>query len=274
MYHYEAFQRAITSELFFPELLQATESSEAISIRYGAVSTKGIEKPIKKMPFFQSNAQYCWVTVPAVARFLISEGKRIVIDPDPKADEASVRIFVLETCFRALLQQQGLSVFEGCAIKKNDAAVLFLMPPSFGKSTFSTLFFRQGYTVLTDDICAVDQNHHLYPSYPAIYPWLRICQQLKIASDLLIPTINKQRIVLNNQFDKNALPIKLIYQVDYHKEDRLILRETSASEGVMTMQLTLPRWHYSMNELGLLLAENFIAIEEDLLKRIGCRAYV
>lgn len=292
MYRFQAFNRQISSPLYFPELLTSDQLTQPtdIQITFGNVSQNGIEEPLKSGVFFQTNKKYFWLHVPKIATFLVSDGKHILIDPDKNVDESSLRIFILESCFKALLSQQKFIILEGCAIKIGEHAVLFVMPPSFGKSTFCSFFLKKGYSILSDEICAICDDLHLHPSYPSIHLWLNIAQQLNIDASSLKPTrslVKKYRLNIDKKFHGNTLPIKLIYAVNYHKEKTLLLNKMGNIEKLFLpphiiqqsnlnqlahhipmINLTLPRWDYSMNQLGYLLEKVFDSIQKDIMNRI------
>ena len=111
MQSYYAFKLVIRSELFFPELLPLacnTDQDYDVLITFGSVDSQGIRNPLAKSLLYQVNEDSFWLTVPGVARFLISNGNSIVIDPIVGVDEDSIRLFVLGSCMGALLMQQNL----------------------------------------------------------------------------------------------------------------------------------------------------------------------
>jgi hypothetical protein len=295
MHRFQAFNRTFDSDLYFPELAGCAKTGAPadVQIAYGKIAADGINAPLKSGPFFQMNQRNFWMNIPKVARFLVADGERILIDPDSHVNEERLRVFILESCFKALLSQQNILVLEGSAIQIGPDAVLFLAPSGFGKSTLASMFLKRGYRVLTDEICAINQTLHLLPSYPAINLWANIAKQVGIDSTSLKPinpTVEKYRLELNKNGDSKPLPIKLIYMLDYHKKNELLLTEIAAeswinrvancvfaqtdkdslyalAQSVQRVTLTLPRWDFGMNQLGFLLAPLLDTIERDALQR-------
>ncbi len=303
MYQFQAFKLSISSELYFPELLPDNRAGlPDISILYEKVSTSGLTDPLKEGPFFQLNKDMMWFNIPKVARFLVMYGRKITIDPCKRIDEATLRAFILDCCFKALLIQRGLFLFHGNAIQVGDYAVSFVAPSGFGKSTLCHLFLKKGHTILSDEICALDQNLHVLPSYPQISLWKTICGQLDIKTDIrrrVRPQLEKYAISLNQQqFHSNTLPIKLIYMLNYHKKNEVkftALSHTSKLEfiadcvshspyipsfiqhtlhkqyhvimaqQIKVIKLQCPRWDYTMHELGYLMAHIFDSIEANIM---------
>lgn len=280
-FHFKAFNRTIVSHIDFPELSYLPPPIESdIHIQLGPVAPDGIASPSIRGAYCQANAQSHWLHVPEVARYLVTNGRDITVDPYPNANSASVRIFILENCFKALLRQQGLVVMEGVAIKHHDSAVLFIMPPGFGKSTLAALFSQRGYSILSDEICAITPAMTVLPAYRAIMLWGAIAEQLDISSELLYqqrPEVSKYRYYLGDQFHEQALPIRLMYHLDYHKKEMIVLEEVTPAtanmkklaDSIPIINLTCPRWNFTMNQMGFLLRDAFATIEKDLNERIA-----
>ena len=72
--------------------------------------------------------------------------------------------------------------------------------PGSGKSTLSGAFFNRGYSILADDICAINNEGSVLPSFPQIKLWA------DVAKKLIINTQTLKKIRPN--VDKFALPLK------------------------------------------------------------------
>jgi len=93
--------------------------------------------------------------IPNVARFLISGGDSIVIDPVPGAGERELRVYLLGSAFGALLHQRGLLPLHANCVEIEGHAVAFLGRSGAGKSTLAHWFQRNGHAVLADDVSAI-----------------------------------------------------------------------------------------------------------------------
>src|SRR3990167_10661167 len=138
MYNYRAFDLTIQSELPFRELLSNAHMEQDVSqimITLNAVSPNGLlESPSLKTAFYQATKTAFWLHVQQVARFLITNGDQIHIDPLPESDEDSIRLFVLGSCMGALLMQRQLLLLHGNAIKIGEHCVSFIGNSGAGKS--------------------------------------------------------------------------------------------------------------------------------------------
>ena len=225
MQYYSAFQLVIQSELYFPELLPLAGSSDCkfdVSIKIGKVDRQGIPNPLYHGLLYQVNEVCFWLTVPDVARFLISGGNSIIVEPFAGVDEDSIRVFILGSCMGALLMQRNLFLLHGNAIKVGSNCISFAGNSGVGKSTLSAAFFKRGYSILADDVCAVDSIGHVLPSFPQIKLWLDASTHLKIETEALRkirPNIDKFAVPLGTQFHSDPLTLKVVYILQSHNKD-------------------------------------------------------
>jgi hypothetical protein len=95
--------------------------------------------------------------VPGVARYSVEDGKRILIEPLPDSTPEKIRLFLLGSTMGALLYQRGLYPLHGSAVETPWGAMIFVGVQGAGKSTLAAEFHRQGYRLLSDDVCAVER---------------------------------------------------------------------------------------------------------------------
>jgi hypothetical protein len=214
MHRYWAFGLRIASELLLPELLEDENSDLTlpdIEIKYGPVSPDGLGPQFKKQ-YFQAQENILWLDIYEIARFLISNGNTILIDPFPGIDEASIRAFLLGSAMGALLIQRNVFLLHGNAIKVGDSCVTFVGDSGAGKSTLSAAFFKRGYSILADDVCAINTQNQVMPSYPQIKLCPDAADNLGISNlKKVSPKIEKLVVPLGKQFYKEFLPINAIY---------------------------------------------------------------
>lgn len=96
-----------------------------------------------------------FLRVPDVARFHISGGRCITVNPDNGVADDVVDLFLTGTVLGAVLHQRGLLPIHCNAVRIGAAAYLFCGDSGAGKSTLAAWFEGQGYDLFTDDVCAV-----------------------------------------------------------------------------------------------------------------------
>ena len=249
MYYYHAFALHIHSDLAFPELLPCANAPSAdVTISFGPVSVSGLETP--KQPtglFYQATESELWLHVPNVARFLIRHGQQIIIDPVTGVDEDSIRVFLLGSCMGALLMQRDLFLLHGNAIKVGEHCISFVGHSGAGKSTLSGAFFNRGHSILADDVCAVSEAGQVIPSFPQIKLWFDAAKRLNIDTQALRrirPLIEKFAVPLALQFQREALPLKMVYVLHAHNKDEFHFSKLTGMQKLQPLQVNTYRKSY------------------------------
>lgn len=208
MYVYTAYNLGIQSELPLPELI-ATESVPDVFVRFGKLAS---------LPQIKNNGGNQFLgEVAEVGMFLVQDGCEIVIDPAPGLDESILRTLILGPILSVLLRQRGLLVLHASSIATNDGAVAFLGGSGWGKSTLAEAFHAQGYSILTDDVMAVqtETDHPIvFPGFPQVKLWPEAAASIGHAPESL-PLLHSQTEKLAHRltrgFLQTPLPLKRIY---------------------------------------------------------------
>lgn len=185
-------------------------------------------------PFHQVKAQEILFQFPGVARYLIREGREIVIQREEEVPEDDVRLFLLGTAASLLLHQRGMLPIHASGIRTPQGAVLFAGHSGVGKSTLLATFLKRGYAMLTDDLAAIDLNGdgcpRVYPGYPQLKLWADSAEQLQQATDGLRrvrPEIEKFAVPMPGELAQSPLPLRTIYLPTVHNEETFRLEPLS-----------------------------------------------
>ena len=111
------------------------------------------------------------VSIDGAARYLIQEGKRIIIQREPGAADELVRAFLYGAAFSALLQQRRLMPLHASVVVIGERAIAFCGGTGHGKSTLAAAFAARGYAVLSDDKIVLRRSPDgllAYPSPPVL----------------------------------------------------------------------------------------------------------
>ncbi len=206
----------LESEIDLPEARRAPEgAAPGASVRFGAVDPDGLPDGRQVGPFLWAAPGALWLRVPEVARFLVTDGNQIVVDPHPGVDEDTVRLFLLGSGIGALLHQRGLLVLHGNAIRIGDGCLVCVGPSGSGKSTMAAELMLRGYPVLADDVVPVDDQGRAVPGLPRIKLWQDAVERLGGHNgDLrpIRPDIPKFDLPLDAaQFGAEPVPVRWIY---------------------------------------------------------------
>ena len=89
------------------------------------------------------------------ARFLVTGGQTILVEPKPSASARDLRGYLLGSVVGALCLQRGALPLHANAVCGDDGCVAFAGPSGAGKSTIAARFLQIGRSVLCDDVCVV-----------------------------------------------------------------------------------------------------------------------
>jgi len=167
---YRLFGLDLRSEIDLAGLAPPVESATAdVEIGFGSVPGED------SAPGYSAIPEGTLLSVAKVGRYLIREGRQIVIDPAPGASERNLRLFLLGSAIGALLHQRGLLPLHANAIDLGGRAVAFSGHSGAGKSTIAAWFHDRGHSILADDVCVIGFDEAgralAYPGIPRLRLW-------------------------------------------------------------------------------------------------------
>jgi hypothetical protein len=166
----------LISEIALPELpliQQQSATPHPVQVRLGAVANH-LPGAVELDPdCFATPAQYL-LNIPGIARYLVTAGCEIVVDPDDSAPALDVRGYLLGSIFVVLCQQRGLLPLHASAVAGKSGVVAFLANSGQGKSTIAAHLARRGFRVLADDGCLIDATQPGSSMVIPTAPWLKL----------------------------------------------------------------------------------------------------
>jgi hypothetical protein len=250
MHHYRAFNLTISSQLNLPELCALPHQPELppdVRIQWGAVAAVGLDSPLVTDLEFQANEKSLWLNIPKVARYLISDGNQITIEPYAQSDEDSIRLFLLGSSMGALLMQRNVFLLHANAIKIGNQCISFAGASGIGKSTLAAAFLQKGYSILTDDVCAIDSKGDVLPGFPHIKLWADASRHMAIETQSLRkirPTLDKFSVPAGTQFYGSPLPLKVVYILDAHNHNSFKFTQLNSSQKFNPLKNNTYRGQY------------------------------
>jgi len=214
-YHYVAYGLGIRSPLRMPELAPKLAHPDII-IHFGPVDRSRLETVGEKQSFWTTGDESCYAFDGAGA-FWIFQGREIVIDPDPDADERTLRLCLLGPVLALALQQKGRLILHGSAIAIAGRAIGFLGSHGWGKSTVAAACHNEGHQMITDDVFAIDLDGAwplVLPSFPQFKLWPKAARALGERPETLPivhPEFDKRARRVMQRFSQLPVPIARLY---------------------------------------------------------------
>ncbi len=192
-----------------------------MTITFGQVADELGDEWTKINPFSRTKGDEIIINVPDVAKFHVTAGQDVIIDPVPDVDEASIRVFLLGSVFGAILYMRDNMVLHGNAIRIGDEILVCGGPSGIGKSTLTAGFIKRGHQVLADDVVVINEHGAAIPGFPRIKLWHDAAEQLSIDTDPLTrirPKMNKFNLPLEDQFCTETLPVRWVVRLAKNRD--------------------------------------------------------
>ncbi|WP_143324372.1 hypothetical protein [Caulobacter sp. FWC2] len=123
-------------------------------LREGVVS-EHLDGAVQQRPFWAlSDEAFLW-RGHGLGRFLVRQGREILIEAEPGGSLEEVVPFVMGTGIAALLYQRGAMLLHASAVTFEGRAYAFCGPSGAGKSTLAAALCQAGAGFLSDDITQV-----------------------------------------------------------------------------------------------------------------------
>ncbi|MCD0486923.1 hypothetical protein LPB86_01700 [Pedobacter sp. MC2016-14] len=218
-YNYKVGGISIASDIHFPELELSASNCGASSdayIAYGDVP-EHLEINCVDFPFLEINHSQYLLKLPGIGRYLVEQGNKITIQPDPSAALVNVNRQILTSAFAALSYQRGLIPFHGGMVIINGIAVLISGLSGTGKSTLLAGLYKNGHTIIADDISnlqMVEGEVLAHPTFPRIMIWQDAADELNLTvkeGEKLRENLCKYLYPINDRFFTKPVILKHVY---------------------------------------------------------------
>lgn len=221
---YSVFGLTLASDLPLPELYPAKASGAAVDIEIvlGDIPIDPVSAP-EGLSMHQAGAL---LTVADAGRYLISDGRRILIEARPDGSERHLRLYLLGSAMGVVLHQRHLLPLHANAIEVSGRAIAFMGASGAGKSTMAAWFHDRGCTVLADDVCVVTSSKSGEPIAQPGIPRLRLWRDALESSgrdadafEHAFDDADKYNVPTEGDRAGRPLPLGAIYLLDAPESD-------------------------------------------------------
>lgn len=184
---------------------------------------------------------------PQTADFYLYQDRILCHPAGPERQEA-LELHFLGDVLAFWLEKWGIPALHSAGLAGTKSAVAFVADSGGGKSTLAATMMRAGFSLLADDIVAIEQrgsSFYARPGYPQLRLWpteaqyfLGSCKEL----DTVRPSSAKQRVPVGlcgiGSFCDAARPLGCIYlpkRLDSHAGGRIEIMPVSPREGFIEL---------------------------------------
>ena len=170
---YTAYGLHIRSEVPVPFRPASPNEEPDVTIRIGSTPDT-LTGSVTERGVWQAAPGIFLLNVDGIARYLVTEGREIVVEP-AGGSEAAVTTFPLGPVMAACLQQRGIVALHASGIETGAGAVLFAGASGSGKSALAAVLVARGYNLLADDVTGIvagaGGRPTALPTFPAVRLW-------------------------------------------------------------------------------------------------------
>lgn len=221
------------SDIPLPDLGPILSSEEPADVTIRMAPVHGPSSTAHRLPLgLWRDTGDIGLTVAGTGSFLVRDGREVLVDAEPDADPANVRLFLLGTAMGALMMQRGNLVLHGNAFRVGDACAVVVGSSGSGKSTLAAEFLRRGHDVLSDDVVPVDPKGNALPGYPRIKLWDDAVARLGLdpaALDRVTTSVEKFQLPITRSCTE-PLPLRWVYVLERHEGADLVVSPVGGAE--------------------------------------------
>lgn len=219
----------LASELELPELAAAAPDAPVdIRVELGEIQPR-LPRVQAEGPLWMAGDGEYLLEIARVARYRVSDGERIRVQPMPDAAPGDVRLFLLGSALGAVLHQRGLLALHAGAVEVHGQAVAFAGHSGAGKSTLVAHLRQRGHRMLGDDLLAVNLDAQgqpwAQPGFARLKLWADALQHLPHRQETLARSnsrLDKYLLATTEDHCGQPLPLTRLYILADNREDERI----------------------------------------------------
>ncbi len=156
-----------------------------VTVRLGAVPRElpATTGPGVRRAFWAAQRDAFLMHFEGVARYLVTDGRDVLVEPCGGSDEDIADIFA-GTPLMALLQQRGMATLHAAAVQTAAGAALLLGRSGDGKSSLAAALVERGHPLVADDLLAVVLNGTVptaLPGFATLRLWKHALDKMDMA---------------------------------------------------------------------------------------------
>ena len=252
-----------------PELLPETKPTDVL-VELGKVDEKPFIWDVHGA-CYKAAPRRCFLSVPGIAKYLVLEGGRIIIEPEKESDIDAIKLFLYKTVAGALLIQRGIIPFSGSAVERDGKAILLLGSCAAGKSIVAAGLIQRGFTLISDHICAVhfDKKPIVRGGYPFLMLWEKAMEELghdPSNHQKVRQGMRQYRLPVSRESFRKEVEVEAIYVLRHQRSEKW---ETSRISGYESFNTLHNVFHHSPLLNGMKKKQEGFKLISNILKSMS-----
>jgi hypothetical protein len=219
-FFYDVHGLVLGSEFPLPELeLRRRPAASAPDIRVSMGLLPAAPRRATDLPYVDAENGQALLRIPGAGRYLVSDGRELVVEPEADADFSYVRLFILGSALGLLCHQRGLFPLHASAVELAGEAVAFMGEPGQGKSTLAAHCLACAPArLVADDTLVVSFDRAgrpwAQPGLPNVKLWRDALGALGRGTDGLRPDrlrVDKFHLPIADRLVGSAVPLTRVY---------------------------------------------------------------
>ena len=239
MFHYKIYGLTIASEIELKEAIVAEFNEPAqVTICYGVMPEFIWKKYKESYNRSICRQQYSWIYYEGVGHFLMKGGSEIIIQLDTREDMKHVRAILLGYCLATILYQKNIIGIHASAVVMENQVVLVSGLSGAGKSTITSKLMELGYSMLSDDLVAVQSIDGRMEAVPA-YPQQKLCRDTALNMGYQLEQLErldeereKYAVRLEKEFVTTPKPILSLIVMEKYNGTELKIEKIEGSQKI------------------------------------------
>ena len=163
MFFYKVYGVTVASELLFPQLVVCEDTTRYdVIIKEAEFSAEIEQKTVQH--YCEFGKAYSWLCN-TTCQLQVYDGKRITYALTGKGNPEWLQTYILGYGMSMLALQRDMLPIHCSVVADEKGAVLIAGESGAGKSTATTAFLKEGYTLMADDMAWAD-GEKVYPAFP------------------------------------------------------------------------------------------------------------
>ena len=212
---YESFNLIIESkDIYLPELplYEGNRAPNIIIKEKKELSLIKDKIPIYTSKFLKIYQNQLILSIDNIGLFKVSNGSHIYWCKEKEGvKDQEIRNYLLGSALGAILIQKDYLILHANSLTKDDRTIICLGKSGVGKSTLAFSLMKRGWTLISDDLVAIDNNQMVLPGIPRIKLSKDAIEHysLKFNEVKKFSTQNSKYVFTSKSFSKANKPKKL-----------------------------------------------------------------